>query len=148
MYCGALDLVQGASGRDQDFFWRTAAVRTGTAELARLDHSDRHPGASHGACHTDPGIAAPQGSPHRIFLASSDQPRSFCRRCRRCIYLVVMVDVIEFTTAVAISNCAVRSLMLWRLAIHSKSVQTAQTSPLSSWVRRRRTGQSNPAFGL
>ena len=30
------------------------------------------------------------------------------------------------------------------LGIHSKSVQTAQTSPLSSWVRSKRTGDSSP----
>ena len=59
-----------------------------------------------------------------------------------------MVEVIELTTAVAILNCAVRFLMLWRFAIQSKSVHTAQTSPLSSRVRSRRTGQSSPAFGL
>jgi hypothetical protein len=44
----------------------------------------------------------------------------------RC-YLVVMVEVMEPTTLVAISNWAVRSRMLWRLAIHPKSVHTAQT---------------------
>ena len=70
--------------------------------------------------------------------------RAACRR----YYLVVMVDVIEPTTMVAILNCAARSLMLWRRAIHSKSVQTAHTSPLSSCVSSKRTGQSNPAFGF
>src|SRR5215471_6406079 len=38
--------------------------------------------------------------------------------------------------------------MLWRRAIQAKSVQTAQTSPLSSCVSNRRTGQSNPALGF
>src|SRR5882724_9705107 len=54
----------------------------------------------------------------------------------------------EPTTLVAILNCAARSRMLWRLAIHPKSVQTAQTSPLSSCVSSNRTGQSRPAFGF
>ena len=66
---------------------------------------------------------------------------------RRC-YLLVIVEVMEPTTMVAILNCASRSLMLWRRAIHSKSVHTAQTSPLSSCVSSKRTGQSNPAFGF
>src|SRR3974390_763283 len=38
--------------------------------------------------------------------------------------------------------------MLWRRAIQAKSVQPAQTSPLSSCVSSRRTGQSSPALGL
>ena len=38
--------------------------------------------------------------------------------------------------------------MLWRLAIQAKSVQTAQTSPLSSCVSSNRTGQSRPALGF
>src|SRR6266581_3472180 len=63
-------------------------------------------------------------------------------------YRVVTVEVMEPTTLVAISNCAARLVMLWRFAIHPKSVQTAQTSPLSSWVSSNRTGQSRPAFGL
>ena len=63
-------------------------------------------------------------------------------------YFVAIVEVIEPTTLVAIVNCAARSVMLCRLAIHSKSVHTAQTSPLSSWVSSSRTGQSSPAFGL
>src|SRR6266702_2887897 len=49
---------------------------------------------------------------------------------------------------VAILNWATRSLMLWRLAIQSKSVQMAHTSPLSSCVSSRRTGQSRPALGF
>src|SRR2546421_2822786 len=63
-------------------------------------------------------------------------------------YFFVIVEVIDSTTEVAILNCATRSLMLWRLAIHSKSVHTAQRSPLSSCVNSNRTGQSSPAFGL
>ena len=47
-------------------------------------------------------------------------------------YLVVMVEVMDLTTMVAILNCASRLQMLCRLAIQSKSVHTAQTSPLSS----------------
>ena len=61
---------------------------------------------------------------------------------------MVMVEVIDFTTMVAMLNWAPRSLMLWRRAIQAKPVQTAQTSPLSSCVSSRRTGQSNPALGL
>src|SRR6185295_17608186 len=63
-------------------------------------------------------------------------------------YFDVMAEVIEPTTLVAIANCAARSVMLWRRAIHSKSVHTAHTSPLSSWVNSRRTGQSSPALGF
>src|SRR4029079_3174919 len=75
-------------------------------------------------------------------------PRYAAARSSPPRYFVVMVDVMEPTTLVAISNCAARSLMLWRFAIQPKSVHTAQTSPLSSCVRSRRTGQSRPAFGL
>src|SRR5258708_36992279 len=70
--------------------------------------------------------------------------RATARRC----YLVVIAETIEPTTMVAIWNWAARSLMLWRLAIHSKSVQTAQRSPWSSCVSSSLTGQSSPAFGL
>src|SRR5439155_19628490 len=70
--------------------------------------------------------------------------RAVAARC----YLVLIVEVIELTTMVAILNCGTRSLILWRRATQSKSVQTAQTSPLSSCVSSSRTGQSRPAFGF
>src|SRR4029079_16295609 len=75
-------------------------------------------------------------------------PRYAAARASLPSYFLVMVDVMEPTTLVAISNYAARSLMLWRFAIQPKSVHTAQTSPLSSLVSSRHTGKSRPALGL
>src|SRR3954465_2641268 len=158
-----LDFVQGMAGGDQHLLWRAAPVRTGAAEKIGLDHRDRHSGAPDRAGHADAGVAATQNDHveflrcHRInpSVGSADaiRPRrgrslGKLRAAGRRRYLRVMVEVIEPTTLVAISNWAVRSLMLWRFAIHPKSVHTAQMSPLSSCVSSSRIGQSRPAFGF
>jgi hypothetical protein len=118
---GAVDVVQCLTGGDQNLLRCTTAVRAGAPEVARLDHRNRKASAPDRAGHTDAGIASTQD--HDVECLAAHEG---------CRYLLVMVDVIELTTMVAILNCASRFLMLCRLAIQSKSVHTAQTSPLLS----------------
>jgi hypothetical protein len=60
MHAGALDLVQGMTGRHQYLLGRAAAVRTGAAEVTGFDHGDRQTGAPCWSSHADAGIAAAQ----------------------------------------------------------------------------------------
>jgi hypothetical protein len=56
----ALDVVQSLACCDQNLLRRAAAVGTGAAKIAGLDHRDREAGPTDWVSHTDADIAAAQ----------------------------------------------------------------------------------------
>jgi hypothetical protein len=112
MHAGALDLVQGVTGRHQYLLGRAAAVRTGAAEVMGFDHGDRQTGAPCRSSHADTGIAAAQDYDvewfcrHRTDLASrlGIFAAMVLRGSFRPCYLGAIVETIESTTLVAILN--------------------------------------------
>src|SRR5439155_15113032 len=71
---GALEFVQRMPGRDQHLLRRTAAVRTGPAEIVGFDHRDRHSSAPDGTGNANAGVAAAKDhdveclDAHQIYL--------------------------------------------------------------------------------
>ena len=75
---GALDLVQGMSGGNQDLLRGAAPVRAGTAEIPRFDHRNGHAGAPRRTGHADAGVASTED--HHIEFLSRHDPTSFVAR--------------------------------------------------------------------
>ncbi len=85
---GALDFVQGMTGRDQYLLRRAATVRTGSVEVVRFDYRDRHSSASDRAGDANAGVAAAQDHhveclyTHRRFSYVAVDPRDAARSGR------------------------------------------------------------------
>ena len=134
--CDAPRRARSRAGRGRRQPVSSSACSRGSDRCRRdraTNHRNRHSGAPHRSGDTDAGVAAAEDD-HIEFFAHRATPLFECVKAAgiprpvetipglRSRHLVAIVAVIELTTIVAILNCATRSLMLCRRAIHSKSV--------------------------
>jgi hypothetical protein len=107
---GAFNVVKRLSGGDQHFFWRAAAVGTGAAKVRDSIIATDSPARRAGPVTPIPALPPPMITTSywsSLILLS----RISAGRPPRG-HLLVMVEVIDLTTIVAMSNCGLRLRML------------------------------------